>query len=724
MLSLIVTFYDETAFLRTALRSARNQGIDTLEIILVNDNPDVFSDVDLKTLTDGFDVRILHHEQNKGLSAARNTGIAAATGDHIVFLDADDYFTAGGLARHYAYALETQADITQAACYLGFEGSVNGRVLMRDKALHMQRRVVNGTLTAQEAQFIVSSWSSIYRKAFLDENDLRFDDAQRKFEDRLFVLNVVTAAKRIAFLGEPVRLWRRRANSISSARPTVETLALQVQLLEKCMAHMKSETQRRNLPARFEKRELFNTVSRLIWDMEIIAPLAQGDPEVAELGPRIQALLGDESFGHAIFDDAMVRAISRVGQKTRRGRITRSDFFTLHKALRDGDFQRAHDLLRLRAAALPVPTRPVRHPGKRLVLHIGLHKTASTFLQHHFRHYRSQLRAQGILFPYSGFDDTAGGRDGALAGHQGLVRALRQNDEAMWAALHREISESTAQTVLISAENMGFPTEPERDALIAQLFARLGQFDQRDVLALVRRPDTYAEAFYAEWVVGAQPGGARSIHEFLVDHGATLTDLPTLFAPFEDATGQAVTLLDFDALRDAQGLWTGVRDNLGLAQNLPELDLPRYATPDRTSLLLMQLINTTVSDRSKRQRIMNTFFQAPQTGDAGRLLAPSDRLALLSRFEDMSQAFAFERGYRPDLDAYRNALKTEIWTPPTQLPTSQLQALLDVSAQIAAESEPHVSPATSKPRKSTGITIRPRPWVMRLLERVKLYRPD
>jgi hypothetical protein len=167
-----------------------------------------------------------------------------------------------------------------------------------------------------------------------------------------------------------------------------------------------------------------------------------------------------------------------------------------------------------------------------------------------------------------------------------------------------------------------------------------------------------------------------------------------------------------------------VRDQLGLTQTLPELDLPRYATPDRSSLLLMQLINATVSDRGKRQRIMNTFFQAPIKCDAASLLAPPDRLALLSRFEEVSQAFAFERGYRPDLNAYRDALKTEIWTPPTQLPTNQLQALLDVAAQIAAESEPKVAQSTHKPRKATGITIRPRPWVMRLLERMKLYRPD
>lgn len=67
MLSLIVTFYDETAFLRTALRSVRNQGIDDLELIVINDNPERFDAAALETLTAGFDARVIHHTENRGL---------------------------------------------------------------------------------------------------------------------------------------------------------------------------------------------------------------------------------------------------------------------------------------------------------------------------------------------------------------------------------------------------------------------------------------------------------------------------------------------------------------------------------------------------------------------------------------------------------------------------------------------------------------------------------
>ena len=723
MLSLIVTFYDETPFLRTALRSIRNQGIDDLELIIVNDNPEQFSDTDLQALTQGFDPRIIHHTENRGLSAARNTGIVAANGDWIGFLDADDYYTIGGLARHLAYARDTGADITHAACYLGAESSIHSTLLHRDRTLHMTTRVVSGRMAAQEAQFIVSSWSSLYRAAFLAQNDLWFDPEQRKFEDRLFVLNTVTAARKVAFLGEAVRVWRRRAGSISSAPTSPASHLLQVQLLEKCMAHMRDASARHALPPRHEKRELFNTVSRLIWDMDILPALAAGDPDYADMATRIPALLGSDSFGQEIFDDPMVAATSRVGMQTKRGLISRTDFFALHKAWRTGNYTSAAQIMQARAPAAARATAPRSHPQKRLVLHVGLHKTGTTFVQHHLRHYRADLLGAGVLIPETGFDDVENGRSGALSGHQGLVRALRQQDDATWAALHREISDHPARTVLISAENLSFPTAPDRDALIATLFARLGTFAQIDVIAMARSPHDYVEAFYAEWVASAHPGGARSIHETLVDHGDSLTDLAALFAPFEAHSARPVTLGNFDMARQDSGLWQAFCTLAGLPGALPELNLPRYPTPDRASTHVLQLVNTLVASQTRRQKLAQTYFASPPpVTDTQSLLSPDQQHDLLTRFETTSAAFCASRGYNPDLDTLREQISAQDWSAPTAVPLDHLHTLMDVGAQIAGENPAPTQRArvVRKPvrRNRYSFVIRPRPWVVRLLDRV------
>jgi len=726
MLSVIVTFYDETAFLRTALQSIRNQGLAAIDLIVVNDNPERFGPDDLRAHTRGFGARVIHHTENRGLSAARNTGIAAARGQWIGFLDADDYYTVGGLARHLDYARKTGADITHGGCFLGAESAVHSRLLPRDAALHMERRVVQGRMAAQEAQFIVSSWSNLYRADFLTDNDLWFDPEQRRFEDRLFVLNAVTAARKVAFLGEAVRVWRQRAGSISSSETTPETHLLQVQLLEKCMAHMRQAATAYDLPPRFEKRELFNTVSRLIWDMDILAPLAAGDPAYADMARRIPALLGDTRFGQDIFTDPMVAATSRVGMQTRRGLIRRVDFLALHKAWRSGDYAVA---ARIMATCAPTPaSQPARagHPQKRLVLHVGLHKTGTTFVQHHLMHHRDALRRAGVLVPETGFDLGVPGRPGALSGHQGLVRALRAGDSTLWDQLHAEIAASPARTVVLSAENLSFPTAQDRDALIADLFAQLGAFAQIDTVACIRAPHAYAEAFHAEWVATAHPGGARSLPEMLVDHGDALTDFAALFAPFEAHSGREVRLADFDAMRKHGQLWPAFCSLAGLPDNLAQLDLPRYPTPDRDSVQLLQLLNASIASQARRHKMIATYLTDPPKPSKRRssLLPVADRLDLIDRFEGKSATFCAARGYAPDLGAMRQRLTQETWTPPQAIPLTHIHALLDATTQCAGEPDlppqvgPRTQPKKTRKRHPYSFVIRPRPWLVFLLDRM------
>ena len=91
LISVIIPIYNVENYLARCLDSVVNQTHRNLEIILVNDGtPD--GSITIAEAYQAKDNRIkLLHQENAGLSEARNTGIAAATGDYITFLDSDDW---------------------------------------------------------------------------------------------------------------------------------------------------------------------------------------------------------------------------------------------------------------------------------------------------------------------------------------------------------------------------------------------------------------------------------------------------------------------------------------------------------------------------------------------------------------------------------------------------------------------------------------------------------
>ena len=91
LVSVIIPAYKNAEFLSDAINSVLKQTCSHFELIIVNDaSPDNTDEV-VKTFYDPR-IKYILHEKNKGLSAARNTGIRNSTGDYIALLDGDDYF--------------------------------------------------------------------------------------------------------------------------------------------------------------------------------------------------------------------------------------------------------------------------------------------------------------------------------------------------------------------------------------------------------------------------------------------------------------------------------------------------------------------------------------------------------------------------------------------------------------------------------------------------------
>lgn len=104
-ISIIIPVYNTERWIGNCLDSVLNQqGVD-IECIVVDD---CGSDAAMQIVAHYTDSRVvvLHHTHNRGLSAARNTGTAAATGDWVFYLDSDDSLPNGSLSAMALYAAE------------------------------------------------------------------------------------------------------------------------------------------------------------------------------------------------------------------------------------------------------------------------------------------------------------------------------------------------------------------------------------------------------------------------------------------------------------------------------------------------------------------------------------------------------------------------------------------------------------------------------------------
>jgi glycosyltransferase involved in cell wall biosynthesis len=130
--SVVIPTYDRPTFLEGAIDTVLQQTYDDLKMIVVDDG----SETDYARATvDEYDdapVRLVEHDENRGLSAARNTGIRNARGAYVAFLDDDDRWHAEKLARQVP-VLENDPAVGLVTCCLA-SLSPDGEILRCEKS--------------------------------------------------------------------------------------------------------------------------------------------------------------------------------------------------------------------------------------------------------------------------------------------------------------------------------------------------------------------------------------------------------------------------------------------------------------------------------------------------------------------------------------------------------------------------------------------------------------
>ena len=228
MVSVIIPVYEVSDYVERCIRSVIGQSYSDIECIIVDDATKDDSIVKCERLIEEYDgpirFRVLHHEVNRGLSAARNTGTEEATGEWIYYLDSDDEITPDCLEKLMSIAQEhPDAEMVLSNTLKHFE---NGRV---EQFINSDIPIVLLTnaevfKTYQHNKLLVHAWNKLIKRSFLCQNQLFFKESII-YEDRLWMFFVVKVLSRLYICKDITYHYYLRSNSIvtSSEKHTVGT---------------------------------------------------------------------------------------------------------------------------------------------------------------------------------------------------------------------------------------------------------------------------------------------------------------------------------------------------------------------------------------------------------------------------------------------------------------------------------------------------------------------
>ncbi len=221
-ISVIIPIYNVEPYVERCLRSVMVQTYKgLLECILVDDcgmdrSMDVAMEYINGNVNDNYNIEFvfLHHERNRGLSAARNTGMAAATGDYLFFLDSDDEISADCIEKLTSPLKEEQYDLVVGNIHtIGNErlGKQLNLKLNDDEVLIGKR-----IMETYRKGWNMMAQNKLYRVSFIREQGLQFIEGL-VHEDELWSFQVACLAKSLKAVNQLTYIYYIRNSSITTS---------------------------------------------------------------------------------------------------------------------------------------------------------------------------------------------------------------------------------------------------------------------------------------------------------------------------------------------------------------------------------------------------------------------------------------------------------------------------------------------------------------------------
>lgn len=223
LISIIIPVYNLERFLPRCMESLVGQSYPNLEIVLVDDGSTDNSGI----ICDEWKQRdkrvVVIHQENKGVSEARNAGIEISRGEYLGFVDGDDWCEPEMYELLLGSVKEADSDIAMCG-YYDYPNGINHPV--EKGVMPLEPCSCNDAIipVMRYKGYFTSLWNKIFERKIIFNNSERvlMDTSLGYGEDEVWLLRILSKANRISFVPEPLYHWRPRTGSATRAKELTE----------------------------------------------------------------------------------------------------------------------------------------------------------------------------------------------------------------------------------------------------------------------------------------------------------------------------------------------------------------------------------------------------------------------------------------------------------------------------------------------------------------------
>lgn len=195
MISIIIPVYNKEKYIKKCLESITNQTYKNIEIIVINDGSTDNSENIIKEFAKKEKRIKVFTQSNGGVSKARNQGLKYASGEYILFVDADDYVEADYVEKMVAY----KEDLIVCG-YINVQKNGNKINYIKNKVFYDKNEIIKNSLKKENNSLMVTPYVKLFKHNIITKNNLNFDETMNFGEDTCFVFEYIKNIKSMRFI--------------------------------------------------------------------------------------------------------------------------------------------------------------------------------------------------------------------------------------------------------------------------------------------------------------------------------------------------------------------------------------------------------------------------------------------------------------------------------------------------------------------------------------------